>query len=294
MALVENEYQQMSLWDPMFALSPRENEQLKKTWAWEFSKKIFPAISEIRFSVLFSGKPAKTNVPVNVLVGALILKDIFDLSDEELVENLIFDVRYQCALHTSSFQEQPIKTYTLENFRKKCYTYEKRTGRNLLAECFAEMEEEILKVRSMCLRLPEKDRRNENRGELVSHMRDFTNFEMLYHQVYRLVQALRQEAEGFVENLLLPYTEEQGDFLSSLNYTQVMEKFGQLMIDADRLSVSCAQEYEELPEYQLLVHTMRLCMDADQEKRTRPAKDKTKERTKANSGSGKRKKAEKK
>ena len=48
------------------------------------------------------------NTPVNVCVGALILKELLNLTDDEMVESLAFDVQFQYALHTTSFEEQPL------------------------------------------------------------------------------------------------------------------------------------------------------------------------------------------
>ena len=54
-------------------------------------------------------------------IGALIIKELFGISDDEVVENLMLDPRYQYALHTSSFEEQPLSDKTLTRFRKRCY-----------------------------------------------------------------------------------------------------------------------------------------------------------------------------
>lgn len=40
----------------------------------------FPAIDEERFSVLYSDKASRPNTPVNVIVGASIIKELFDYS----------------------------------------------------------------------------------------------------------------------------------------------------------------------------------------------------------------------
>ena len=75
-------------------------------WTIRFGEKIFPAIDESTFSVLHSDKASRPNTPVNVLVGALILKESMQLSDNNSLESLLFDVRFQVALRTTSFSEQ--------------------------------------------------------------------------------------------------------------------------------------------------------------------------------------------
>lgn len=53
---------------------------------------------------------------VNIIVGALIIKELFDLSDDEVVENLMLDIHDQYALRTTSFEEQPLSDKTLSRF----------------------------------------------------------------------------------------------------------------------------------------------------------------------------------
>ncbi len=144
MAFKANAFQQMNLTDTYFSLSERNKNFLKKSWAYDFAEQVFPNINEERFSVLYSDNNAsRPNTPVNVVIGSLMIKEMFGLTDEELLEAIIFDVRYQYALHTTSFTEQPISDRTFSRFREKILKYEKETGIDLLkqemyslAECY--------------------------------------------------------------------------------------------------------------------------------------------------------------
>ena len=98
MAFVSNDTQQMSLADSTFHLTNRERKFHEKSRAKTFADKIFPAIDDDLFSVLYSEKASRPNTPVNVIVGALILKEALGDSDNELVQALMFDIRYQYAL----------------------------------------------------------------------------------------------------------------------------------------------------------------------------------------------------
>jgi len=110
-----------------------EQKRLRDSWAEQFSKNIFPMINEERFSVLYSDNPvSRPNNPVNVYFGLLILKEIFNQSDEEAIDLLIFDIRYQYALHTSSFEKQPVSKNSLSNFRTAVYKYNEEHGVDLV------------------------------------------------------------------------------------------------------------------------------------------------------------------
>ena len=103
MSFKESAYQQLSITDIFFGLTAREQKALEKSWAKVFADELFPAIDEKRFSVLYSDKASRPNTPINVIVGALIIKEMFDYSDDEMVENLMLDLHLQYALHTTSF-----------------------------------------------------------------------------------------------------------------------------------------------------------------------------------------------
>lgn len=143
MAFVVNNNQQMAFSDGMFTLTEREKKFLEKSWANVFSEKIFPAIRGDDFSVLYSSKASRPNTPVNVIIGALILKEALGDTDEEIVQALMFDIRYQYALHTTSFEEQPLSDRTLSRFRARCLAYETETGIDLIHNCIIGLAKEI-------------------------------------------------------------------------------------------------------------------------------------------------------
>ena len=104
-----NNEQQMAIYDSLFLLTGREIKYLKGSWAETFSKKIFSFIEEDRFRILYSDNPAFSN-------------------------SLMFDIRYQHALHTTSFQEQPVSENSLTNFRAAVYNYNQEHGIDLIQE----------------------------------------------------------------------------------------------------------------------------------------------------------------
>ena len=72
MAFVINDSQQLTLTDNTFHLTERKKRFLEKSWAKTFADKVFPAIDEDIFSVLYSDKASRPNTPVNVIIGALV------------------------------------------------------------------------------------------------------------------------------------------------------------------------------------------------------------------------------
>ncbi|MCD5413665.1 MAG: transposase [Clostridiales bacterium] len=105
---------------------------LINSWAHDFQKVIFPEINEERFSVLYSEIGSIS--PVNVIIGALILKEVFSLTDEDLIGSIFFDDRFQYALRFISEERPPISYMTFTNFRGRIYKYYEETGIDLIQE----------------------------------------------------------------------------------------------------------------------------------------------------------------
>lgn len=63
MSFVKNDNQQLTLLDSTFNLTEREKRMLEKSWAKTFADKVFPAIDESIFSILYSEKASRPNTP---------------------------------------------------------------------------------------------------------------------------------------------------------------------------------------------------------------------------------------
>ena len=130
----ENRAQQGSIFDRCANMTERERRVLENSWAGDFERNIFPFINEGRFEVLYSNVTGRPNTPVNVVVGALIIKEMFGYTDEEMVEHVLLDQQVQHALRLTSAPEIPFSDRTLSRFREALLKYEAETGRDLLKE----------------------------------------------------------------------------------------------------------------------------------------------------------------
>lgn len=147
MSFKENDCQQLTLNDAVWGLTERESRMLQKSWATHFVDKIFPLIDENKYACLYSEKASRPNTPVNVIIGALIIKELFNLTDDELVESLMSDIRFQYALHTTSFKEQPLSDKTLSRFRNRCYNHELTHGEDLIHDTITELSGRLINIK---------------------------------------------------------------------------------------------------------------------------------------------------
>ena len=106
MSFKSNQHQQLTLSDSFINQTPRTQKIIMNSWCKDFADIVFPAINEERFSVLYSNnKFPSHNILVNVIVGAVILKENNNLDDDELLESICCNIRYHYVLHTTHLPE---------------------------------------------------------------------------------------------------------------------------------------------------------------------------------------------
>lgn len=194
----------ISKFDSLNNLTKREQKMLKDTWAEKFSNEIFPLINEDRFSVLYSDKHAsRPNNPANVNIGLLMLKEIFTQSDEECIQSLMFDLRYQHALRTTSFEEQPISNNSLSNFRAAIYKYNEEHGVDLIQEEVENHAKEFAKILDI-------DGRNMRMDSLMisTSAKKLSRLEIIYSCVSRLIHEISKSDVGILPDKFKAYLED--------------------------------------------------------------------------------------
>jgi hypothetical protein len=95
---------------------------------------------------LYSEEASRPNVPVNVLVGAEILKSGFGWSDEQLYEQVCFNLQVRHALGEDDLRGEIFSLRTLYNFRRRVREYEEETGINLYQKVFEQVTNEQLEA----------------------------------------------------------------------------------------------------------------------------------------------------
>lgn len=264
MSFKENACQQISFTDSFLGLTAREQKALENSWAKVFADEIFPAIDEKRFSVLYSNKTSRPNTPVNVIVGALIIKELFDYSDDEMVENLMLDFRIQYALHTTSFEEQPLSDKTLSRFRKRCYDYETLHNQDLYHDCVKDLSASIAKL----MGISGKVRRMDSMM-IESNIRKLSRMELIYTCIAKLAVYVNKINDSALPEDLKHYIDPD-DFNRVIYHqrsTDAEERMNRLLTDADKLLALCESDYNDSTEYDLFVRCLSEQTIVENEKR---------------------------
>ena len=253
MSFKSNDCQQLTFDDSLFSLTEREKKTLEKSWAKVFADEIFPAIDEERFSVLYSDKASRPNTPVNVIVGALIIKELFDYSDDEIVEKLMLDLHPQYALHTTSFTEQPLSDKSLSRFRNRCSSYETVHGVDLYHDCVKDLSSKIAKLMNLNGHIKRMDSMM-----IESNIRFLSRMELIYTCISKLVVFLQKSGLKKLEESLEHYADpnDYNKIFYHQRYDDMEEIISVLLKDSDTLLKICGDDYLENTEYQLFIRCL--------------------------------------
>ena len=249
MSFRTNENQQISMNDRLNQLTERERRYLEKSWAKPFGDRIFPLIDESKFEVLYCNDNGRPNTAVNVVVGSLLLKEMMRLTDEELLDEVILDTRYQYALHLTSCDEIPFSDRTVSRFRERLYWHEMETGEDLLKEEIERLGGEFAKLMKSNGRLKRMDS-----AMVSSSCKRMGRLELIYTCVANLVKALVKsgEADALPPHFLEYSKENRNSVCYRLEKEEVETRLESVTADALLLFELAGELHGGDEEYQIL------------------------------------------
>lgn len=187
-------------------------------------------------------------MPVNYVFGALIIKELRQLSDEELKLRCHTDLAVQHALHSTSWKEQPISERTFSRFRERCYAYELETGKDLIQ---LEMEELSNKL-AQYFEINTYQRRMDSLM-IASNTKNLSRLELLYTCVERLLRKVHKKQPeldlGELDRYLDPLHENELIYHSNQPYK---EKLRTILSDAYQLKDRFESDFLQDEDYRLL------------------------------------------
>lgn len=256
MSFRRNDSQQMSFFDNTYFMTKRERKALEASWATIFADEIFPQIDEERFRCLYSSNDAsRPNTPTNVVVGALILQQLFNLSDDEMVERLMFDIRFQYALHTTSFKEQPLSDKTLSRFRARCYEYEQKTNIDLMHDCVKDLAGKTARMMAIDGHIRRMDSMM-----VASDIKKLSRAELIYRCISNTVKFLQRSGMDELIGTMAHYCEPNDFnrvFYHANNPAVTRDDIIQTLLkDADALLARLGDTLSDIKEYKLLVRVL--------------------------------------
>jgi len=110
--------EQQSLGSPQVWFSEAKRERLKQSWAETFRKQIVPLIDENKFAPLYHDSKGAPCTSVRMQVGLLIFKEMFELTDQQVLRQFEWNIQWHYAIGIKS-EDAHVTRKTLYNFRQR-------------------------------------------------------------------------------------------------------------------------------------------------------------------------------
>lgn len=169
-----DEHRQQSFFSGEGLLPDKLQDRLLSSWAETFYQEVFCRFDETLFAPLYSQEASRPNIPVNVLVGLETLKSGFGWSDQELHEQVCFNLQVRHALGLHDLRSEIFTLRTLYNFRQRVRKYAEETGVNLIRKVFEQVTDAQLEAVALATGWQRMDS-----TQVLSNLAQMTRLELL-------------------------------------------------------------------------------------------------------------------
>jgi hypothetical protein len=239
---------QKSMFGHTSRLPKKQLKRLKESWAVTFYQEVFLRIPEKIFAVLYSQKPSRPNIPINILVGLEILKTAFGWTDHEMYDAFCYNLQVRYALGCREIGEDHFELRTVYNFRRRVVEHQQERGENLFEQVFKRITDEQLEalpIQTSKLRM--------DSTQIMSNIRERTRIQLLVEVLQRVHRMLNEQEREQYQKAFEPYvqgTAEQYIYaLKEEEHESTLKGIGQLM---HQLVVELASNYGDEPTYEML------------------------------------------
>jgi hypothetical protein len=194
---------QGSLLQSEFLVPPAKARRLERSWAEVFHSQALPLIDEQRFAHLYCEDNGRPNRAVQTVLGVLILKDLYNLTDQEALEQLEFNLLWHHALRLTA-EEAHLAQKTLHNFRVRLIAHD---GGRL---AFVETTDGILAVLGI-----RTGKQRLDSTHILSNMATLTRLGLFCETLRVFLRAVQRERPDLVsrmpEGVMRRYLKEDGE-----------------------------------------------------------------------------------
>lgn len=229
-----------------------------------FYREVVSRIDEGVFRALYSDGMGRTNAPIRILVGMIILKNGNDWTDKQLFKSCRYDILTMRSLGIINLDDEPPVPSTYYKFQNRVQEFNALTGRDLYKEAFSQVTLEQLEAYNISgakIRLDSK--------LINSNVANHTRLELILEFVRQFVLNLdEKELQGkvgstslkIIDNLkkhsvpnityhLTP--QEKNELLEQLGYSiaELLEIYNDRGVkNYEKLALLYSEQYEENSE----------------------------------------------
>jgi len=261
---------QSAIFTSVDQLSEKQQRRLKESWAGVFYQELFCRLDEEPFAILYSDKPSRPNIPVNVLVGLEVLRAGFGWSDEEAHDAFVYNLQVRYSLGYCDIRDGKFDLRTIYNFRRRLSEYMQETGINLIEKAFEQVADEQIQA----FRLKTGKLRMDS-TQIASNIREMSRLQLLVEVLQRTHRMLSEEDQNHYKNdfeLYLQGTSVQYVYhIKGEDTADHLQPIGKLM---HQLVVELRDHYGQEPTYHMLVRVFQEHFTIDDGDCLRPRKGK--------------------
>jgi len=197
---------QESFFQSNMLVPPAKAQRLQRSWAEDFRNRALALIDEERFAPMYCPDNGRPNRAVETVLGVHILKEMFDLTDEEALEQLEFNLLWHHALRLD-IEETHLPQKTLHNFRDRLMDYD--GGR----VAFEETTDRIIEALGL-----NTGKQRLDSTHIMSNIATLTRLGLFCETIRYFLRALRQSHQDLAEivppGLVRRYLKEEGESTS--------------------------------------------------------------------------------
>ena len=194
---------QVSLFQSEFLVTPQKARLMQRSWAEVFRNRALPLIDERRFAPMYHPDNGRPNRAVETVLGVHILKEMFDLTDEEALEQLEFNLLWHHALRLTG-EEAHLPRKTLHNFRVRLMTHDGGRG------AFQETTDRI--IQALGLRT---GKQRLDSTHIISNIALLTRLGLFCETIRRFLGGVQREypplGQGIARGLAQRYRKDDGE-----------------------------------------------------------------------------------
>jgi hypothetical protein len=188
-------------------LDQAKRKRLERSWAHQYSQHALGLIDEERFAKYYDESNGRPNRSIRMIVSILVFKEMFDLTDEEALEQLEWNVAWHHALDLTP-EEAHTCQKTLHNFRARVLADDEGAG---LFESTTARIIEAAKLRT--------GRQRQDSTHILSNIRLLTRLGLFTKTITVFLEALRKAhprvCARVPEELRARYLDREGYFADS-------------------------------------------------------------------------------
>ena len=181
-----------NLFDQLELLGPKRRKKLEESWAWIFRKYILSELPVKGLAAHYAESRGRPTKEIYAVMGAVVLQQMFDMTDEETLEAYSFNLMWQYALDITGLSDadtyMSAKTlWTVRNHIVKDGLYEK---------IFTEITKEFFKA----FKVTYQDQRIDS-THIYSNMRHLGRMRIFIETIRKFLTNLKGQHKGLYAGL---------------------------------------------------------------------------------------------